>query len=60
MKKKYINMKHFLYYNQECIDCLQDLSKKGWQLESLGIFLAKFIPCDHPLKYQIDCTPMSE
>ena len=50
MKKKYINMKHFLYYNQECIDCLQDLSKKGWQLESLGIFLAKFIPCDHPLK----------
>ena len=60
MKKKYINMKHFLYYDQECIDYLQDLSKKGWQLESLGIFLAKFIPCDHLLKYQIDCTPMSE
>lgn len=54
MKNKFAYKRNLIYYEEECIEYLENMSKKGWQLKSCNSFFFHFIPCNQPLKYQFD------
>lgn len=58
MNKKYAFVKNKMNYDEVFIPYLEDMSRKGWELESLHS-IAKFKKCNHELKYQIDYNPLS-
>lgn len=60
MKKyKYTYLGRKVRYDEQFIEYLENMSRKGWKLVSFREF-AKFKRCDKELKYQIDYNDLSE
>lgn len=60
MKTKRLMMKNILFYEQECILFLEEMSYQGWKLKSIGTVFFHFVRYDHPLKYQFDYNELNE
>lgn len=60
MKKKFILKNNLMYYHEEFIQYLENMSQKGWQLKTLTPHFMTFVACQQPYKYQIDYTDRHE
>lgn len=60
MKYKYVKMNNDLLFEEDWITFLNDMLKQGYKLKKIGFYRYCFEPCDYPIKYQIDYTPLNE
>lgn len=60
MKYKYVKIDNHLLFEEDWIHFLNDMLKQGYKLKNIGFYRYCFEPCDKPLKYQIDYTPLSK
>lgn len=59
MKYKYVSNNNNLVFEEDWMNFLNDMLSQGYKLRKTGMYRFQFEPCHHPLKYQIDYTPLS-
>lgn len=60
MKYKYTLAGENVVLEDQFIEYLDMMSKRGWKLKSIGYFLFKFEKCFQPCKYQMDYNELNE